>query len=118
LCVLGSSTFAASLFLKGTSAMFPLMLLGRLLFGSGNGSLTSEFCLSDLRFLVYRVQRTICGHSRTTLSDLFLLFNCVKLIAVKFTLIYLFCTPPYLFDQVFLLLRGYEMLVASLFPAV
>ncbi|XP_076439964.1 lysosomal dipeptide transporter MFSD1-like [Babylonia areolata] len=40
LCVLGSSTFAASLFLKGTAAMFPLMLLGRLIFGSGNGSLT------------------------------------------------------------------------------
>ncbi|KAK7099982.1 lysosomal dipeptide transporter MFSD1-like [Littorina saxatilis] len=40
LCLLGSSTFAASLFLKGTAAMFPLMLVGRLLFGSGNGSLT------------------------------------------------------------------------------
>ncbi|XP_052774294.1 major facilitator superfamily domain-containing protein 1-like [Mya arenaria] len=40
LCVLGSSTFAAGAMLKGTSAMLPVMLLGRLLFGSGNGSLT------------------------------------------------------------------------------
>lgn len=40
LCVLGSSTFAAGAFLKGTSYMLPVMLLGRLLFGSGNGSLT------------------------------------------------------------------------------
>ncbi|PVD23729.1 hypothetical protein C0Q70_17002 [Pomacea canaliculata] len=40
LCVLGSSTFAASLFFRGTAVMFPLMLVGRLLFGSGNGSLT------------------------------------------------------------------------------
>ena len=42
LCVIGSSTFAAGIFLKGTSAMLPVMLLGRLLFGSGNGSLTSK----------------------------------------------------------------------------
>lgn len=40
LCVLGSCTFAAGAFLKGTSYMLPVMLLGRLLFGSGNGSLT------------------------------------------------------------------------------
>lgn len=40
LCVLGSSTFAVGVFFKGTSAMLPVMLLGRLLFGSGNGSLT------------------------------------------------------------------------------
>ncbi|CAC5422771.1 unnamed protein product [Mytilus coruscus] len=40
LCVLGSSTFAAGVFFKGTSAMLPVMLIGRLLFGSGNGSLT------------------------------------------------------------------------------
>jgi len=40
LCLLGSSTFAAGVFLKGTSAMLPIMLFGRLLFGSGNGSLT------------------------------------------------------------------------------
>jgi hypothetical protein len=42
LCVIGSSTFAAGAFFKGTKAMLPLMLIGRLLFGSGNGSLTSE----------------------------------------------------------------------------
>lgn len=40
LCVLGSCTFAAGAFLKGTSYLLPVMLLGRLLFGSGNGSLT------------------------------------------------------------------------------
>ncbi|XP_060073694.1 major facilitator superfamily domain-containing protein 1-like [Ylistrum balloti] len=40
LCVVGSSTFALGSMLKGTSAMLPVMLLGRLLFGSGNGSLT------------------------------------------------------------------------------
>ncbi|KAK3761409.1 hypothetical protein RRG08_024276 [Elysia crispata] len=40
LCLVGSSVFAAGIFLKGTSAMLPVMLLGRLLFGSGNGSLT------------------------------------------------------------------------------
>ncbi|XP_063399244.1 major facilitator superfamily domain-containing protein 1-like isoform X2 [Mytilus trossulus] len=40
LCVLGSATFAAGVFFKGTSAMLPVMLIGRLLFGSGNGSLT------------------------------------------------------------------------------
>lgn len=40
LCVLGSSTFAAGAMLKGSSAMLPVMLIGRLLFGSGNGSLT------------------------------------------------------------------------------
>lgn len=42
LCVLGSCTFAAGAFLKGTSYLLPVMLLGRLLFGSGNGSLTSK----------------------------------------------------------------------------
>ncbi|ESP05560.1 hypothetical protein LOTGIDRAFT_208557 [Lottia gigantea] len=40
LCVIGSSTFAAGVMFKGTSAMLPLMLIGRLVFGSGNGSLT------------------------------------------------------------------------------
>ncbi|XP_053394258.1 major facilitator superfamily domain-containing protein 1-like [Mercenaria mercenaria] len=40
LVVLGSSTFAAGAMLKGTKAMLPVMLLGRLLFGSGNGSMT------------------------------------------------------------------------------
>ncbi|XP_013401779.1 major facilitator superfamily domain-containing protein 1 [Lingula anatina] len=40
LCVLGSSTFAAGVFLRGTPYLLPLMLIGRLLFGAGNGSLT------------------------------------------------------------------------------
>eukprot|EP00794_Sanderia_malayensis_P013794 gene13794-15237_t len=40
LCVIGSSAFAAGLFLKGQPGMFPLFMLGRLLFGAGNGSLT------------------------------------------------------------------------------
>ncbi|XP_069126769.1 lysosomal dipeptide transporter MFSD1-like [Argopecten irradians] len=40
LCVVGSSLFALGTMFKGTSAMLPVMLLGRLLFGSGNGSLT------------------------------------------------------------------------------
>jgi len=40
LCLVGSSIFTAGSMLYGTSAMFPLMLLGRLLFGSGNGALT------------------------------------------------------------------------------
>ena len=51
LCVLGSSTFAAGIFLKGTSYMLPIMLLGRLLFGSGNGSLTSKKNPSRVRFI-------------------------------------------------------------------
>ncbi|XP_077980947.1 lysosomal dipeptide transporter MFSD1-like isoform X2 [Glandiceps talaboti] len=40
LCLLGSSVFALGAMFKGTSAMLPIMLVGRLLFGSGNGSLT------------------------------------------------------------------------------
>ncbi|XP_064624959.1 major facilitator superfamily domain-containing protein 1-like [Lineus longissimus] len=40
LCVLGSSTFALGAYFRGTSALLPVMLIGRLLFGSGNGSLT------------------------------------------------------------------------------
>ncbi|XP_033628310.1 major facilitator superfamily domain-containing protein 1-like [Asterias rubens] len=40
LCLIGSCTFAGGAMLKGTSAMFPVMLVGRLIFGSGNGSLT------------------------------------------------------------------------------
>lgn len=40
LCVLGSSIFTVGSMLYGSTAMFPLMLLGRLLFGSGNGALT------------------------------------------------------------------------------
>ncbi|XP_074641992.1 lysosomal dipeptide transporter MFSD1-like isoform X2 [Tubulanus polymorphus] len=40
LCVVGSSTFAAGPFLRGTNYILPVMLIGRLLFGSGNGALT------------------------------------------------------------------------------
>uniref|UniRef100_A0A3B3ZMR2 Lysosomal dipeptide transporter MFSD1 n=1 Tax=Periophthalmus magnuspinnatus TaxID=409849 RepID=A0A3B3ZMR2_9GOBI len=40
LCVLGSSLFALGSHFKGTPYLLPLMLTGRLLFGSGNGSLT------------------------------------------------------------------------------
>ncbi|XP_078657665.1 lysosomal dipeptide transporter MFSD1-like [Branchiostoma floridae x Branchiostoma belcheri] len=40
LCVVGSSIFAIGTMFKGTKYMLPLMLVGRLLFGSGNGSLT------------------------------------------------------------------------------
>ncbi|VDH94613.1 Hypothetical predicted protein [Mytilus galloprovincialis] len=40
LCLLGTSLFAIGTMLKDTSAMFPLMLTGRLIFGSGGGALT------------------------------------------------------------------------------
>ncbi|XP_063399229.1 major facilitator superfamily domain-containing protein 1-like [Mytilus trossulus] len=40
LCLLGTSLFAVGTMLKDTSAMFPLMLTGRLIFGSGGGALT------------------------------------------------------------------------------
>lgn len=40
LTVLGSSVFALGSHFKGTPYLLPLMLTGRLLFGSGNGSLT------------------------------------------------------------------------------
>lgn len=40
LCLLGTSLFAVGAMLKDTPAMFPLMLVGRLIFGSGGGSLT------------------------------------------------------------------------------
>ncbi|KAM8961475.1 lysosomal dipeptide transporter MFSD1-like isoform 2-T2 [Pelodytes ibericus] len=40
LTVLGSSIFALGSHFKGTPYLLPLMLTGRLLFGSGNGSLT------------------------------------------------------------------------------
>jgi len=43
LCLFGSATFAAGIFLRGTKALLPIMLLGRLLFGAGNGSLNSQF---------------------------------------------------------------------------
>ncbi|XP_013788173.1 major facilitator superfamily domain-containing protein 1-like [Limulus polyphemus] len=39
-CVLGSSIFALGAMFPGTSVLLPIMLLGRLLFGAGNGSLT------------------------------------------------------------------------------
>ena len=42
LCVTGSSLFAAGAMFRGTAAMLPLMLIGRLIFGSGNGSLSSK----------------------------------------------------------------------------
>uniref|UniRef100_A0A3Q3VM17 Lysosomal dipeptide transporter MFSD1 n=1 Tax=Mola mola TaxID=94237 RepID=A0A3Q3VM17_MOLML len=38
LCVLGSSLFALGSHFKGTPHMLPIMLIGRLLFGSGSGS--------------------------------------------------------------------------------
>ena len=40
LCVIGSIIFATAYFFKGKKAMFVLFLLGRLVFGAGNGSLT------------------------------------------------------------------------------
>ncbi|RMX44324.1 hypothetical protein pdam_00018870 [Pocillopora damicornis] len=40
MCLAGTSVFAIGLYFKGGSAMFPIFLLGRILFGSGNGSLT------------------------------------------------------------------------------
>ena len=40
LCLTGSSIFTVGSMLYGSSAMFPLMLVGRLMFGSGNGALT------------------------------------------------------------------------------
>ncbi|KAG8189209.1 hypothetical protein JTE90_013742 [Oedothorax gibbosus] len=40
LCVLGSCLFATGAMYRGTDYMLPLMLLGRLVFGAGNGSLT------------------------------------------------------------------------------
>ncbi|XP_071039027.1 lysosomal dipeptide transporter MFSD1 [Parasteatoda tepidariorum] len=40
LCVIGSCVFATGAMYRGTDYMLPLMLLGRLVFGAGNGSLT------------------------------------------------------------------------------
>ncbi|KAK2144451.1 hypothetical protein LSH36_756g02040 [Paralvinella palmiformis] len=40
LCLGGSSVFAIGAMMRGTASMLPLMLIGRLVFGSGNGSLT------------------------------------------------------------------------------
>ncbi|XP_054707597.1 major facilitator superfamily domain-containing protein 1-like [Uloborus diversus] len=39
-CVIGSCLFALGATYRGTAAMIPVMLLGRLIFGAGNGSLT------------------------------------------------------------------------------
>ncbi|TNN38438.1 Major facilitator superfamily domain-containing protein 1 [Liparis tanakae] len=51
LCVLGSSLFALGSHFKGTPYLLPLLLTGRLVFGSGNGSLTSKAAPSQ-RFLL------------------------------------------------------------------
>lgn len=40
LCLLGTAVFAVGAMLRKTEAMFPLMLAGRLIFGTGGGSLT------------------------------------------------------------------------------
>ncbi|PFX25632.1 Major facilitator superfamily domain-containing protein 1 [Stylophora pistillata] len=40
MCLAGTSVFAIGLYFNGESAMVPIFLLGRILFGSGNGSLT------------------------------------------------------------------------------
>ena len=53
LCVLGSSLFAFGSHLRGTGAMLPVMLIGRLLFGAGNGSLTSQ-----LFFQITKIRKT------------------------------------------------------------
>ncbi len=45
LCLAGSSTFAVGSMVCGQSAMLPLLLLGRLVFGAGNGSLTGKLFL-------------------------------------------------------------------------
>ena len=42
LCLVGAILFAVGAFFKGSAALLPVMLVGRLLFGSGNGSLTSK----------------------------------------------------------------------------
>lgn len=52
LCVLGSSLFALGSHFKGTPYLLPLMLTGRLLFGSGNGSLTSKAAVPTPRPVV------------------------------------------------------------------
>lgn len=41
----GSAVFALGAHFKGEPALFPIMLIGRLLFGAGNGSLTSKLLL-------------------------------------------------------------------------
>lgn len=52
MCLAGTSVFAVGLYFKGGAAMFPLFLLGRIMFGSGNGALTStvpdKFAFSNI----------------------------------------------------------------------
>lgn len=67
LCVLGSCTFAAGAFLKGTSYLLPVMLLGRLLFGSGNGSLTSKQFFDLFIFnLIFKAHTSTCSRCLMT----------------------------------------------------
>ena len=68
LCVIGSSTFAAGAILKGTKYMLPLMLLGRLIFGSGNGSLTSECHVWETCFIFSSLLLSSCKSYRDFLS--------------------------------------------------
>lgn len=55
LTVLGSSIFALGSHFKGSPYLLPMMLTGRLLFGSGNGSLTSK----EFKFLIIPHQRAM-----------------------------------------------------------
>lgn len=55
LTVLGSSIFALGSHFKGSPYLLPMMLTGRLLFGSGNGSLTSK----EFKFLITPQQRVM-----------------------------------------------------------
>lgn len=55
LTVLGSSIFALGSHFKGSPYLLPMMLTGRLLFGSGNGSLTSK----EFTVLIMLHQRVI-----------------------------------------------------------
>lgn len=77
LCVLGSSLFALGSHFKGTSYLLPLMLTGRLLFGSGNGSLTSK-----------PTSPNSDSYVRCQLRD-----NLVKLLSLVFFLVS--CSEPY-----------------------
>lgn len=51
LSVLGSSIFVLGLLFKGSPYLLLMMLTGRLLFGSGNGSLTSK----EFRFTYFHI---------------------------------------------------------------
>ena len=55
LTLLGSSIFALGSHFKGSPYLLPMMLTGRLLFGSGNGSLTSK----EFTFLITPHQRVM-----------------------------------------------------------